>query len=49
MIHGSVQRAIPAPYALPVGFAMFLAMGTVAAGGRLVTQRQLLREVWGPA
>src|SRR6202023_269705 len=32
MIHGSVQRAIPAPYALPVGFAMFLAVGTVAAG-----------------
>ena len=37
MIHGSVQRAVPAPYALPVGFAMFLAVGTVAAGlhGRL--------------
>jgi len=37
MTHGSVQRAIPAPYALPVGFAMFLAVGTVAAGlhGRL--------------
>ena len=37
MIHGSDQRAIPAPYALPVGFAMFLAVGTVAAGlhGRL--------------
>src|SRR5271169_2612842 len=37
MIHFSVQRAIPAPYALPVGFAMFLAVGTVAAGlhGRL--------------
>ena len=33
----SAQRAIPAPYALPVGFAMFLAVGTVAAGlhGRL--------------
>jgi two-component system sensor histidine kinase KdpD len=31
------QRAIPAPYALPAGFAMFLAVGTVAAGlhGRL--------------
>ena len=30
-------RAIPAPYALPVGFAMFLAAGTVAAAlhGRL--------------
>src|SRR5712671_1160469 len=37
MIHSSVQRAIPAPYALPVGFAMFLAVGTAAAGlhGRL--------------
>ncbi len=37
MIYGSVQRTIPAPYALPVGFAMFLAVGTVAAGlhGRL--------------
>ncbi|MFY9929177.1 MAG: DUF4118 domain-containing protein, partial [Streptosporangiaceae bacterium] len=31
------QRPIPAPYALPAGFAMFLAIGTVAAalGGRL--------------
>ncbi len=30
-------RAMPAPYALPAGFAMFLAVGTVAAGlhGRL--------------
>ena len=37
MRHGPPQRAIPAPYALPVGFAMFLAVGTVAAGlhGRL--------------
>src|SRR5260370_40887013 len=37
MTHGPGQRAIPAPYALPVGFAMFLAVGTVAAGlhGRL--------------
>jgi two-component system sensor histidine kinase KdpD len=26
------QRAMPAPYALPAGFAMFLAVGTVAAG-----------------
>ena len=25
------QRAVPAPYALPAGFAMFLAVGTVAA------------------
>ncbi len=37
MRHGPPKRAIPAPYALPVGFAMFLAVGTVAAGlhGRL--------------
>src|SRR5208282_3807360 len=37
MSHGPAQRAIPAPYALPVGFAMFLAVGMVAAGlhGRL--------------
>ena len=37
MRHGPAQHAIPAPYALPVGFAMFLAVGTVAAGlhGRL--------------
>ena len=37
MTHGPPQRAIPAPFALPVGFAMFLAVGTVAAGlhGRL--------------
>ena len=37
MNHSLGQRAIPAPYALPVGFAMFLAVGTVAAGlhGRL--------------
>jgi len=37
MTHDLGQRAIPAPYALPVGFAMLLAVGTVAAGlhGRL--------------
>jgi two-component system, OmpR family, sensor histidine kinase KdpD len=37
MNHHLGQRAIPAPYALPVGFAMFLAVGTVAAAlhGRL--------------
>src|SRR5580704_979464 len=37
MNHGLGQRAIPAPYALPVGFAMFLVVGAVAAGlhGRL--------------
>ena len=34
---GGGQRSIPAPYALPVGFAAFLAVGTVAAAlhGRL--------------
>ena len=34
---GGGQRGIPAPYALPVGFAAFLAVGTVAAAlhGRL--------------
>ena len=33
------QRALPAPYALPAGFAMFLAVGTAAAAlhGRLTT------------
>jgi two-component system sensor histidine kinase KdpD len=37
MTFGYRHRAIPAPYALPVGFAMFLAVGTLAAGldGRL--------------
>src|SRR5260370_36370453 len=37
MTLGLGQRPIPAPYALPVGFAMFLAVGTAAAGphGRL--------------
>ena len=37
MTHDLGRRAIPAPYALPVGFAMFLAVGTAAAGlhGRL--------------
>ena len=44
MTHGSIQRAIPAPYALPVGFAMFLAIGTVAAGlhGRLTATGVLI-------
>jgi two-component system sensor histidine kinase KdpD len=38
------QRAIPAPYALPVGFAMFLAVGTVAAvlHGRLTATGVLI-------
>ena len=44
MSHGPGQRAIPAPYALPVGFAMFLAVGTVAAGlhGRLTATGVLI-------
>jgi hypothetical protein len=32
MTVGPRQRAISAPYALPVSFAVFLAVGTVAAG-----------------
>src|ERR1700761_6091007 len=32
MTHDLGQRAIPAPYVLPVGFAMYLAVGTAAAG-----------------
>jgi two-component system, OmpR family, sensor histidine kinase KdpD len=37
MTLGHLQRGMPAPYALPVGFAAFLAVGTVAAAlhGRL--------------
>src|ERR1700758_987337 len=37
MILGYRQRGLPAPYALPAGFAAFLAVGTVAAAlhGRL--------------
>jgi two-component system, OmpR family, sensor histidine kinase KdpD len=37
MTLGQLQRGIPAPYALPVGFAAFLAVGTTAAAlhGRL--------------
>src|SRR5690349_14192181 len=37
MTHYLGQRAVPAPYMLPAGFAMFLAVGTVAAAlhGRL--------------
>ena len=37
MTHHLGQRAVPAPYVLPAGFAMFLTVGTVAAGlhGRL--------------
>jgi two-component system sensor histidine kinase KdpD len=38
------QRALPAPYALPAGFAMFLAVGTVAAAlhGRLTATGVLI-------
>jgi two-component system, OmpR family, sensor histidine kinase KdpD len=32
MTTGYLQRGIPAPYALPVSFAAFLAIGTLAAG-----------------
>src|SRR3984957_20558930 len=44
MKHRSVLRTIPAPYALPVSFAMFLAVGTVAAGlhGRLTATGVLI-------
>src|SRR6516225_7415167 len=37
MTHHLGQRAVPAPYVLPAGFAMFLAVGTAAAAlhGRL--------------
>src|SRR5260370_34802493 len=37
LAYGGGQRGIPAPYALPVGFAALLAVGTVAAAlhGRL--------------
>ena len=44
MSHGPAQRPIPAPYALPAGFAMFLAVGTVAAGlhGRLTATGVLI-------
>src|SRR5215469_6666691 len=31
-LQGSLHRGIPAPYALPVSFAAFLAIGTLAAG-----------------
>ena len=38
------QRAMPAPYVLPAGFAMFLAVGTVAAAlhGRLTATGVLI-------
>src|SRR5271165_2051996 len=44
MSHGPGQRPIPAPYALPVGFAMLLAIGTVAAAlhGRLTATGVLI-------
>src|SRR5215471_6488880 len=32
MTPGDLQRRMPAPYALPVSYAAFLAIGTVAAG-----------------
>jgi two-component system sensor histidine kinase KdpD len=44
MNHSLGRRPIPAPYALPAGFAMFLAVGTVAAGlhGRLTATGVLI-------
>src|SRR5579875_2267004 len=44
MTLGLGQRAMPAPYALPAGFAMFLAVGTVAAAlhGRLPAGGELI-------
>ena len=39
-------RVVPAPYALPAGFAMFLAVGTVAAAlhGRLTAT--IIKSNW---
>jgi two-component system sensor histidine kinase KdpD len=44
MTLGNLHRGIPAPYALPVSFAAFLAIGTVAAGlhGRLTATGVLI-------
>jgi len=44
MTLGHLQRGIPAPFALPVGFAAFLAVGTVAAAlhGRLTATGVLI-------
>src|SRR5215469_5372874 len=44
MTHHLGQRAVPAPYALPAGFAMFLAVGTAAAAlhGRLTATGVLI-------
>jgi two-component system sensor histidine kinase KdpD len=44
MAPGNMQRGIPAPYALPVSFAAFLAIGTVAAGlhGRMTATGVLI-------
>jgi two-component system, OmpR family, sensor histidine kinase KdpD len=44
MTHHLGQRAVPAPYALPAGFAMFLAVGTAAAAlhGRLTAAGVLI-------
>ena len=51
MTHHLGQRAAPAPYALPAGFAMFLAVGTAAAAlhGRLTGRRGADRlRRWSP-
>src|SRR6516225_5433382 len=44
MTHHLGQRAVPAPYVLPAGFAMFLAVGTAAAAlhGRLTATGVLI-------
>jgi len=44
MTLGNLRRGIPAPYALPVSFAAFLAIGTVTAGlhGRLTATGVLI-------
>src|SRR6516162_7786029 len=44
MTHHLGQRAVPAPYALPAGFAMFLVVGTAAAAlhGRLTAAGVLI-------
>ncbi len=44
MTLGNLHRGIPAPYALPVSFAAFLAIGTLAAGlhGRLTATGVLI-------
>src|ERR1700758_329454 len=52
MILGYRQRGLPAPYALPAGFAAFLVVGTVAAAlhGRLdATEGLIACGAWAGA